>query len=42
MDVCQNDGNLVALGGEDMIIKIFDKRVSSRFVRTFNGIHTGR
>ena len=38
IDVCQSNGNLVASGGNDQLVKIFDKR-ESKIVRTFGGIH---
>lgn len=41
MDVCQSNGNLLAIGGDDCNIKIFDKR-ESRIVKTFDGIHSGK
>ena len=40
IDVCPENGNLLASGGEDNNVKIFDKR-ESKIVRTFDGIHTG-
>ena len=38
IDVCQSNGNLLAAGGDDKNVKIFDKR-ESKIVRTFYGIH---
>ena len=38
IDVCQNNGNLLASCGLDEDVKIFDKR-ESKIVQTFNGIH---
>ena len=38
IDVCPNNGNLLAAGGSDMSLKIFDKR-ESKIVKTFDGIH---
>ena len=40
IDVCQNDGNMLASGGTDVNLKIFDKR-ESKIVQTFNEIHLG-
>lgn len=40
IDVCPNNGNLLASGGDDRNIKIFDKRVST-IVKTFDHIHSG-
>ena len=39
VDVCQSDGNMLASGGTDGQVKIFDKR-ESKIVQTFDGIHT--
>jgi WD40 repeat protein len=41
IDVCQSNGNLLASGGDDKAIKIFDKR-ESKIVKTFQGIHSGK
>ena len=41
IDVCQNDGNLLASAGEDHNIKIYDRR-ASKIIQTFNEIHTGK
>ncbi len=41
IDVCQSNGNLLASGGTDRIIKIFDKR-ESKIVKTFEDIHSGK
>ena len=40
IDVCQSNGNLLASGGGDMTVKIFDKR-EAKIVQTFDGIHKG-
>lgn len=40
IDVCQNNGNLVAAGGTDKSIHIFDKR-ELKVVDTFDDIHLG-
>lgn len=40
IDVCPNNGNLLASGGQDENIKIFDKR-QSKIVQTFDDIHNG-
>ena len=39
IDVCQNNGSLLATAGVDNNVKIFDKRVS-KVVHTFDDIHT--
>ncbi len=41
IDVCQSNGNLLASGGQDSIIKIFDKR-GSKIVKTFQGVHSSK
>ena len=41
IDVCQSNGNLLASGGEDHNVKVFDKR-EVKIVRTFDDIHYGR
>ncbi len=41
IDVFQSNGNLLASGGSDKAIKIFDKR-ESKIVKTFEGIHSGK
>ena len=41
IDVCQSNENLLAFGGQDKIVKIFDKR-ESKIVKTFDSIHTGK
>ncbi len=41
IDVCQSNGNLLASGGQDGIIKIFDKR-ESKIVKTFEGVHSSK
>ena len=40
IDVCQSNGNLLASGGGNMAVKIFDKR-EAKIVQTFDGIHKG-
>ena len=39
IDICQNNGNLLAACGMDMEIKIFDKR-ESKIIKTFVGAHS--
>jgi WD40 repeat protein len=39
IDVSQSNGNLLVSGGDDTIIKIFDKR-ESKIVKTFEGVHS--
>ncbi len=41
IDVCQSNGNLLASGGHDKHIKIFDKR-EPKIVKTFEGDHSGK
>lgn len=41
MDVCPNEGNLIAFGGTDRAAKIFDRR-KSQVVKTFRGLHSGK
>ncbi len=41
IDVCQSNGNLLASGGVDRAIKIFDKR-ESKIVKTFDSVHLGK
>ena len=41
IDVCQSDGNLLASGGYDESIKIFDKRVS-KIIKTFGRVHSSK
>ena len=41
IDVCPTDANLLAYGGKDQNIKIYDRRVSN-VVKTFDGIHLGK
>ena len=38
MDVCQSNGNLLALSGMDKKVKIFDKR-ESKIIQEFGRIH---
>ena len=40
IDACQTNGNLLASGGTDQDVKIFDKR-ESEIVQTFDDIHNG-
>lgn len=40
IDACPSNGNLIASGGEDKSIKLYDKR-SSRIVKIFNELHEG-
>ncbi len=41
IDVCLSNANLLASGGSDRIIKIFDKR-ESKIVKTFETDHLGK
>lgn len=41
IDVCQNNGNLLALDSDRKKLNIIDKR-ESKVVRTFDGIHLGK
>ncbi len=41
IDVCQSNGNLLASGGTDGTIKIFDKR-GSKIIKSFEGVHSGK
>ena len=41
IDVCQSDGNLLALVGSAINIQIFDKR-ESKFVKMFDKIQIGK
>ena len=41
IDICQSNGNLLATGGGDQNVKIFDKR-ESKIVKTFDGIHSSK
>jgi len=41
IDVCQSNANLLASGGSDKAIRIFDKR-EPKIVRNFNNIHSGK
>ncbi len=41
IDVCQSDANLLASGGDDEIIRIFDKR-ESKIVKSFEGVHSSK
>ena len=41
INVCQSNGNLLAAGGGEMVVKVFDKR-ESRFIKKFDdGAHSG-
>ena len=40
IDVCPIDGNLLASGGEDHDIKIYDRR-ESKIVKVFSDLHSG-
>lgn len=41
IDVCKNNGKLLASGGTDADIKIYDRR-ENKIVRTFDNIHTSK
>ena len=41
IDVSPTAANLLASGGEDADVKIFDRR-GSKIVKTFKGIHSGK
>ena len=41
IDVCPNDGNLLASGGIERSLKIFDKR-ESKITKNFEGVHDGK
>ena len=41
IDICPSDGNLLATGGFEMNVKIFDKR-ESKIVKSFDGIHSSK
>lgn len=41
IDICPSNGNMLATGGMDKDIKIFDQR-EAKIVKTFQGIHSGR
>ena len=41
MDVCQKDANLIALGGDDKAISIFDRR-QSKICKTLGKFHSSR
>ena len=40
IDICPSNGNMLATGGMDKDIKIFDQR-EAKIVKTFEGIHSG-
>ena len=40
-DVCPTDSDLLASGGRDKNIKIYDRR-ESKIIKTFNDIHFGK
>ena len=40
IDVCQNNGNLLAAGGDAGDIQIYDQR-EAKIVKTFRSIHKG-
>ena len=40
INICPGDGHMMAAGGLDKNVKIFDRRESS-IVKTFDDIHTG-
>ena len=41
IDVCPTDANLLATGGDNNVIWIFDRR-QSKFVKALDGIHKGK
>ena len=41
IDVCPINGNLVAAGGDDKSLKIFDKR-EAKIVKTYDDLHSSK
>jgi hypothetical protein len=41
IDVCQSNANLLASGGNEKAIKIFDKR-ESKIIKTFEYVYLGK
>ena len=41
IDVCPTDSNLLASGGSDKSVKIYDKR-ESKIVKTIDNIHSSK